>query len=87
MNFGKIGKMKYIEELSPGDTFVLDDKIFLLSTDFKSSGQRMAISFSNGFPTWLKAETMVENLPLFRLDKDNNIIPIKYVSSTTQSVS
>ncbi|MFM7796016.1 MAG: hypothetical protein ACKO7N_04560 [Candidatus Nitrosotenuis sp.] len=79
--------MKYVEEINAGDTFVYNNQLFVLSSDFKSNGQRMAINFDNGFPTWLNSETMVETLPLFKLDKDSNIIPIKNVSAPSTNIS
>lgn len=78
--------MKYIEEINPGDTFVVNNNLYVLSSDFKSNGNRMAVSLDNGFPVWLSGQTIVENLPLFKLDKDNNIIPIKNVAAPSENI-
>lgn len=79
--------MKYIEEIIPGDIFSYNNQIYVLTSDFKSSGSRMSVSLDNGFPVWLDGQTMIETLPLFQLDKDNNIIPIKNVSSPSTNIS
>lgn len=68
--------MKYIEELIPGSTFVRDDKLFLLTTDYKKDGSKLAFSLNGGQPIWMKASEIVDICPIFRLDKDNNVIPI-----------
>ena len=69
--------MKYIEELSIGDTFSYKDQIFLLTSDFKSNGSRLCYSLINGQPSWLANQTMIEHNPIYILDKDNNTIPVK----------
>ena len=79
--------MKYIEELSAGDTFTQADKVFIMTCDFKSNGKRLGIRFDDGFPIWFDASSMVEPTPVYQLDKDNNVVPIKYVASQTSSIS
>jgi hypothetical protein len=69
--------MKYIEELCPGDTFQSDNKFFLLTSDFKKSGAKLAFSLQDGSAKWFDSQTIVDILPIYCLDKDNNIIPIK----------
>lgn len=69
--------MKYIEELSVGDTFTLDNNVFILTSDFKNNGDRSCILLSNGNPRWLSSQTTVEVTPIYILDKDNTIIPLK----------
>ena len=69
--------MKYIEELIVGDSFSYQSHMFLLTSDFKSNGDRLCYSLSNGLPHWFSDQTIVENAPIYTLDKDNNIIPIK----------
>lgn len=87
MSYGKIGKMKYLEEITPGDIFYHNNQIYVLTSDFKNSGSRMSVSLDNGFPIWLDAQTIIETLPLFKLDKDNNIIPIKNVPAPSTNIS
>lgn len=69
--------MKYIEELNIGDTFTYKDQMFLLTSDYKSNGSRLCYSLVNGQPCWLTSQTIIEHNPIYILDKDNNIIPVK----------
>lgn len=69
--------MKYIEELECGDTFSYKDIMYLLTSDFKSNGQRLAYSLLTGFPLWLNSDTIVDHQPIYTLDNNNNTIPIK----------
>lgn len=69
--------MKYIEELTPGESFILNENVFILTIDFRKNGSRLAFNMSNGEPKWLQSDAMVEVEPLYRLDKENNIIPVK----------
>lgn len=77
MNCGKIGKMKYIEELIAGDTFEIENKFFLLTSDFKKNGSRLAFSLQDGSAKWFNSQAIVESLPVYRLDNDNNTVPLK----------
>lgn len=81
MSCGKIGKMKYIEELSYGDTFLYNQELYLLTSDFKNNGSHLAIKCSSGFPCWLSSQAIVETSPIFILDKEQNIVPVKTISS------
>ena len=36
--------MKYIEELNNGDSFELDNNFYVLTSDFKKSGDRLSYS-------------------------------------------
>jgi len=69
--------MKYAEELNSGDCFVYENVKYLLTSDFRKNGSRLAYSLSNGFPLWIQSNAIVENLQIYHLDKDNNIIAIK----------
>lgn len=69
--------MKYAEELSAGDFFILNDKVFLLTSDFKKDGSRLGISCLNGSPNWINSQAIVSVLEPLVLDKDNNLISIK----------
>lgn len=71
--------MKYIEELECGDTFSYKDMMYLLTSDFKSNGNKLCYSLSNGFPIWLSSETIVNHEPIYFVN-NSNIIPIKPVS-------
>lgn len=67
----------YIEELDNGDSFILDNDKFVVTCDYKSSGNRLCINLINGSSRWLQANTIVDKVQLFILDKDNNLIAIK----------
>lgn len=69
--------MKYIEEISPGDCFLYQEHSYFLSSDFKNNGQRLAYSMTNGFPKWFKNNDIVDIMPVYRLDDNSNIIPLK----------
>jgi hypothetical protein len=69
--------MKYIEELSSGDSFLYEDKPYFLTSDFKSNGQRLSYSLKDGFAKWFKNTDIVDLMPVYRLDNDNNIIALK----------
>lgn len=69
--------MKYIEELESGDCFVSDDKFYLLTCDYKSNGKRLCFCLSNGLPQWFEASTIVNENPIYSLDANNNVMPIK----------
>lgn len=79
--------MKYIEELVPGSTFIKNNTIFLLTTDYKKDGSKLAYSIENGFPFWLKPSDIVDACPLFKLDSDNNVIPIHKILPQTENIS
>lgn len=69
--------MKYIEELECGDTFLYNNKYFVLSSDFKKNDTKMCVSLSDGFISWLRSDIIIEQVPLYRMDENNNIIAIK----------
>lgn len=70
--------MKYLEELKSGDTFKSSEsEVFILTCDFKSSGDRLCYSLVSGYPKWMSPTTVVSIEPVYTLDKDNNIIAVK----------
>lgn len=69
--------MKYLEELSVGDTFQLNSQVLVITSDFKKNGDRNCVNLSNGLSRWIGANTVVEVCPVYILDKDNNIVAIK----------
>jgi len=76
---GRLGGifLKYIEELSCGETFKFNDNFWLLTSDFKSNGKKLCYNMQNGNAKWFNGNDMVDFIPLYSLDSDNNIIPIK----------
>lgn len=79
MKNGKIGKMKYLEELKSGDLFLRKDEIFLKTMDFKGSNRYKyyCISIKNGTGSWLDGDESVDIIDLYKRDKDGNILSIK----------
>jgi hypothetical protein len=69
--------MKYTEELSAGDCFILNNQYFILTNDFKKNGNRYCINLSTGYGNWIEPDKEVSCTDIFTLDKDNNIIAIK----------
>lgn len=69
--------MKYMEELSVGETFEFNNKFFIVCGDYKKNGDRNCVNLTTGFSQWIAANTIIEICPIYRLDKDNNIIAIK----------
>lgn len=69
--------MKYVEELECGDTFLYQNQIYLLTSDFKSNGSRLCYSLKNGQSLWLKNDTMIDHNPVYLLDSENTIIAVK----------
>lgn len=78
--------MKYLEEITSGDFFTYDNKVFLLTSDFKKNGARMAINTIDGFPLWLNGNTIVETTILYKLDAENNVIAIKNDNTEINSI-
>lgn len=73
--------MKYIEELSYGDSFSYQDQLYILTSDFKKDGSKLCIKLDTGLPFWLNSNTIVDITPIYRLDTDNNIVAIKHVDA------
>ena len=69
--------MKYIEELANGDCFLYNTSTFITTIDFDKNRNRLCINLAAGTPRWFTPETMVEKNPIFILDDDSNILPVK----------
>jgi hypothetical protein len=78
---------KYIEELNPGNTFIYEQVVYVLTIDFKSNSSRLAYSIANGNPRWFIGNTIVEPVLLYLLDTDNNIIPLNTESKINENHS
>lgn len=76
MNYGKIGKMKYIEELSPGECFTFNNQLFILTIDFKRNGQKLAYCLTDGSSRWVNSQDIVESTSIYTLDDNNNFSPV-----------
>ena len=66
---------KYIEELIPGDCFLSEDRIFVLTIDFRKDA-RMSINLKDGSPRWIKNNASVIKTGIYTLDEDNNFSPV-----------
>lgn len=69
--------MKYIEELNNGDSFIYNDIKFLLTSDFKKDGSKLAYSLDNGNAKWFSPSDIVEKIQIYTMDESNTILPIK----------
>lgn len=73
--------MKYVEELKPGDLFLIKNERFILTSDFRLSKEnkykRLSVNISNGFLQWIEDDKIVESLDLYFRDKEGNILAIK----------
>lgn len=72
--------MKYLEQFGYGDTFSFEGKLYILTSDFKvqkDHTQLSCINLKTGHSRWISANSIVDAEPIYRLDNDNNIIPIK----------
>lgn len=79
--------MQYLEELESGSCIFYNSEYFLLTSDFKSNGNRLVISMNNGIPRWLSSSAMVDNIDIFTFDKDTNILPIKQRKNVPNHIS
>lgn len=72
--------MKYLEELIPANIFYYQDKIFIVTIDFKIRKEQKylyCICLSTGTGCWLEDSLCVEETELYTIDKDKNIVAIK----------
>lgn len=79
--------MKYIEELLSGNTFLFNNELFILTVDFKTNGNRLCYSMNNGNPKWFSGSDIVEEAPIFKLDENNNVVPIKVTNNPPSHIS
>lgn len=77
--------MKYVEELKPGDLFLLKNDRFILTSDYKISSEnrqkRLSVNINNGFLQWIDDDAAVEVTDLYYRDKDANIIALKEIKN------
>ncbi len=69
--------MKYLEELSSGDTFAINKSYFILTCDFKNNGQKLCINLANGSPQWLNHNDIVNIEPIYIVNTEGTTIPLK----------
>jgi hypothetical protein len=69
--------LKYLEELSNGECFIFESSYWILTSDFKSNGKKLCYNLNSGSPRWIDPTDIVDLSPIYVLDKENNVIPIK----------
>lgn len=78
--------MNYIEELINGDTFIYKDDKFIITSDFKKNGSRLCINLVDGSHRWLESSEIINKLPVYYIDTDNNIIALKQDSKNVKNI-
>lgn len=77
--------MKYVEELKPGDLFLVKNDRFILTSDYKISKsnryKRLSVNVNNGFLQWIDDGEAVDVLDLYYRDKEGNIIALKEIKN------
>lgn len=79
--------MNYIEELSYGDTFRCNGEIFLITQDFRKNGSRLAINMADSSPRWIEPSQIIDKVPVYILDDDNNIIALKQEKNNATNIN
>lgn len=69
--------MNYIEELNIGDTFILDNNYYIVTTDFNKKGSKLCVNLKNGSTKWMDPSYIIKKTPVYIIDNDNNIAPLK----------
>lgn len=73
--------MKYVEELKPGDLFLIKNDRFILTSDYRLSKddryKRLSVNIGNGFLQWIDDGQIVDTTDLYYRDKEGNIIALK----------
>jgi translation elongation factor EF-1alpha len=67
---------KYLEELNSGECFELDNTIYLITSDFRKSGDRMTVDTKTGNIRWFSGDTIIEQVDLYMLSSENNFTPL-----------
>jgi hypothetical protein len=78
--------MKYIEEIQNGDCFEYQGNKFLLTADFRKSGDKLAYNLFNGLAKWFNSQDIVVLCPIYTLDANNNIVAVKEISKSNVEV-
>jgi len=68
--------MKYIEELSNGHVFSVNDKFYVLSSDYKKNhksgkNRHMCVEVSKGTVKWFDSDQIADDPPVFYQDSEN----------------
>lgn len=77
--------MKYIEEIKYGQIFLLNNDFFVLSSTYKIDNKKqykyMCVQISTGSIHWLRANEIIDDVPVFYQDRDNIIHPIESLNN------
>lgn len=79
--------MKFLEEVVNGESFLFNETMFILTSDFKIKNketQRLGINLKDGNPRWIGSNEMVDSIQIYTLDKENNILAIREISKTSE---
>lgn len=74
--------MKYLEEIATGDSFTYEEQVYIVTSDYKRNGDRLCVNLKTGFAKWLMPNNIVDICPIYVLDENNNVSPIKPTSKT-----
>ena len=83
MKSGKTGinttitNMKYLEELSIGECFIYNKDYLIVTSDFKKNNSKFCINLTTGYGKWISPNEEVDQIDIFTLDKDSNILAIR----------
>lgn len=69
-----------LEDITAGDAFYFNKECYIATCDFKTgkvNDLKKCISLKNGFSKWIDISTLIEIVPLYTIDTEGNIVPIK----------
>lgn len=69
--------MDYIESLENGQCIAVSSGYYIVTSDYKTNGNRMCVSLKDGSIRWFDASLLVDAIDIFTFDKDTNIVAIK----------
>lgn len=77
--------MKHIEELKPGQCFrIKDNEYYIITCDFDRYDKKYCINLLTGSNRWFNANDIIDEVDIYSLDQDNNIVPIKRINDVIQ---
>jgi hypothetical protein len=69
--------MHHLEEINNGQTFTINNTIYIATCDFDNNKKRLCIDILSGQLRWLLLNSLVELVDLYKIDNNNNIINIR----------
>lgn len=79
---GRLSEVKYLEEIETGQSITFEDNNYIVTSDYKRNGSRLCVNLRTGFSKWIASNDIVGVCPIYILDENNNISPIKPDSKT-----